>query len=188
MAAHFVEELLLEAERRKEQERIDVDRLRADQLLAGIVELERQMNEVVELVNAEVALLEQYRSSELSRLEKKLSWLTFNLDAYMRSTGEKTLRLPHGILKLRKGKDRIVISNMEEFLKRPAVKMLLKSVPESYQPDMDKIWAYYTKTGGSVPDGCQFIKGDVKFSYTTTPEVSNGTETDGDETEAGAAA
>ena len=37
------------------------------------------------------ALLEEYRSKELSRVDKKLSWLTFQLEQFMRSTSEKTI-------------------------------------------------------------------------------------------------
>ena len=189
MAPHFIEELLLQAEQRAEKEKIEVDKLRADQMLSAIGTLEKQMNDVVELVNAEVALLENYRVQELSRLEKKLSWLAFNLDSYARSTGEKTVRLPHGILKLRKGRDRIVITSMEEFLKNPGNSNLLKQIPESFQPDMDAIGNYFKRTGGKVPDGCEFIPGEVTFTYTTT-EQSNGTDTEQDkrQTETGAAA
>ena len=182
MAPHFIEELLLEAERRTEQERIEVDRLRADQMLAGIAEIERQMADVIALVTAEAQLLEQYRISELSRLEKKLSWLTFNLDGFMRSTGEKTLRLPHGLLRLRKGRDRIVVSDMKAFLAIAGQRGLLKQVPELFLPDMKAVADYHKRTGGALPDGCELVKGDTKFSYSTNGE-DDGTETDGNETE-----
>ena len=183
MSAHFMEELLREAEEREAKERVDVDRLRADQMLAAIAELERQMNDVLELVNAEVALLEEYRTKELSRLDKKLSWLAFNLEGFMRSTTEKTLRLPHGVLKLRKTRDRIVVASMEKFLKHPGYQTMMRRIPESFEPDMEAIWTYHSRTGGSVPDGCQFIPAEVKFSYTTT-EATNGTDTDETERQA----
>ena len=188
MAPTFIEELLRDAETKEANEKIVVDKLRADQLLSAIATLESQMTEVNELVQKEIALLEEYRSKELSRVDKKLSWLTFQLEQFMRSSSEKTVRLPHGIIKLRKGRSRVVIADMPKFLERAGLRGLLKQVPESFVPDMQAISDYHKKTGGALPDGCQLIPGETKFSYTTTEEGNDGTEPDGDETEAGTAA
>jgi hypothetical protein len=102
-------ELLAESEDADQQKRIEMDQLRADQLLTAVAILEDQMVDVNDLVNKEIRLLEDYRSSELSRLDKRRSWLLFNLEAFARSTGEKTVRLPHGVLKLRKQEDRVAV-------------------------------------------------------------------------------
>ena len=178
MAPHFIEELLLAAEQKETTERIELDKLRADQLLTAIGLLEHEMTEVNELVEKEIALLEEYRSKELSRVDKKLSWLTFQLEQFMRSTGEKTIRLPHGTLKLRKGRDRIVIAEMEKFLERAGKRGLLKQVPESFIPDMQAISEYHKKTK-ALPDGCQLIPGNTNFSYSTTMEDKvDGTDSD----------
>ena len=178
MAPHFIEELLLAAEQKDTTERIELDKLRADQLLTAIGLLEHEMTEVNELVEKEISLLEEYRSKELSRVDKQLSWLTFQLEQYMRSTAEKTIRLPHGVVKLRKCRDRIVIAEMDKFLERAGMRGLLKQVPESFVPDMQAISEYHKKTK-AVPDGCQLIPGDSKFSYSTTTEEENdGTEPD----------
>ena len=82
-----------------------------------------------------------------------------------------------------------MISDMQAFLSKPGVTMLLKSIPESYQPNVEAIWDYYKRTGGSVPDGCEYIPAEVKFSYTTT-ENHSGTDANETEreTEAGSAA
>ena len=188
MPPTFIEELLRDAETKEANEKIEVDRLRADQLLTAIATLEVQMTDVNELVEREKSLLEEYRSKELSRVDKKLSWLTFQLEQFMRSTSEKTIRLPHGTLKLRKGRDRLVISDMAKFLERAGIRGLLKQVPESFVPDMQAISDYHKKTGGALPDGCQLIPGETKFSYTTIDGENDGTETDRDTAEAGAAA
>jgi hypothetical protein len=124
------------------------------------------MEEVNELVEREIRLLEEYRSNELARLDKKRSWLVFNLEAFARSTGEKTLRLPHGVLKLRKGRDRVAVVAMEEFLKIAAKLKLLRTVPESYSPDLQVIVDHIKRTG-DVPQGVEFIPAEIKFSYTT---------------------
>ena len=162
----FIEELLIQAELADQEKRLSVDRLRADQLLSAVAVLESHMSDVNELVDKEIRLLEEYRSNELSRLERKRSWLVFNLDGFMRSTGEKTIRLPHGILKLRKGKDRIAVVAMEKFLAIGKKLGLLRSVPESFSPDIQAILTRI-KTTGEIPEGIEFIPGEPKFSYNT---------------------
>ena len=182
MAPTFIEELLRDAETKEANEKIEIDKLRADQLLTAIGLLEHEMTEANELVEKEIALLEEYRSKELSRVDKKLSWLTFQLEQFMRSSSEKTIRLPHGVLKLRKGRHRIVIADMDKFLERAGKRGLLKQVPESFVPDMQAISEYHKKTK-ALPDGCQLIPGDTRFSYSTTMEDKNDGTTDSDEAE-----
>jgi hypothetical protein len=122
------------------------------------------MNDVNGLVEKEVKLLEEYGSAELARLDKKRSWLLFNLDAFARSTGEKTVRLPHGILKLRKGRDKIAVVTMEEFLTKAQALGFLRTVPETFTPDIQAVLAHIRRTG-EVPPGVEFIPADIRFSY-----------------------
>ena len=77
---------------------------------------------------------------------------------------------------------------MDKFLERAGIRGLLKQVPESFVPDMQAISDYHKKTGGALPDGCQLIPGETKFSYTTIDGENDGTETDRDTAETGAAA
>ena len=162
----FIEELLLQAEQADKDRKIEMDRLTADQILAAIGKLEEGMAEVNELCDKELKLIEEYRSNELSRLDKKRSWLVFNLDGFMRSTGEKTLRLPHGSLKLRKGRDKVAVIALDDFLKNGPKLNLVRSVPEQITPDIQAI-VNHIKTTGEIPAGVQFIPADVRFSYTT---------------------
>jgi hypothetical protein len=162
----FIEELLRESEARQEQETVEMNKLMADRMLSAVAVLGSQMEEVNQLVEKEIQLLEGYRSSELSRLDKKRSWLVFNLDGFMRSTGEKTLRLPHGSLKLRKGRDRVAVVALEKFLEIAPKLGLVRTVPEQLTPDIQAI-LQRIKTTGDIPNGVQYIPADVRFSYTT---------------------
>jgi hypothetical protein len=166
----FLAELLAENEDADREKRMEMDRLRADQLLTAVATLEGQMNDVNELVDKEMRLLEEYRSSELSRLDKRRSWLVFNLEGFARSTGEKTLRLPHGILKLRRGRDKVAIVALDRFLAIGQKLGLVRTVPESVAPDIQAILAHIKATN-SIPDGIEYLTADTRFSYTTT---SNG--------------
>jgi hypothetical protein len=169
----FIEEILQEAERADKEKKIEIDRLRADQILAAIAKLEAGMAEVNDLCEKELKLVEEYRANELARLDKKRSWLVFNLEGFMRASGEKTVRLPHGSLKLRKGRDKAAVVALDEFLKVGPQLGLVRTVPEELAPDLQAI-INHIKSTGEIPAGVEFIAADVKFSYTTT---SNG-ETD----------
>jgi len=162
----FIQELLDQSEQAEAQQRIEMDKLRADQLLAAVGVLEEQMAEVNKLADDEASLIEEYRSNELARLDKKRSWILFNLEGFMRSSGEKTIRLPHGILKLRKGRDRVAVAAMEEFLKSGGKLGLLRTIPESFSPDLQAIVDHIKRTG-EVPQGVEFIPAEIRFSYTT---------------------
>ena len=116
-----------------------MDRLQADKVLAAIGALEHQMAEVEELCHQEQKLIEEYRSRELERLQKKRAWLVFNLEAWVRTTGEKTIRLIHGICKLRKGRDKVEIVSMDLFLKVGSELGLVRTVPEQVEPDIRAI-------------------------------------------------
>ena len=162
----FIEELLLQAEQADQEKKIEMDRLRADQILAAIAKLEEGMADVNELCDKELKLIEEYRANELARLDKKRGWLVFNLEGFAGSTGEKTVRLPHGTLKLRKGRDKVAVVALEEFLKVGPSLKLVRSVPEQITPDIQAI-ILHIKTTGEIPAGIQFIEADVRFSYTT---------------------
>jgi len=178
----LIEELLLQAEQADQEKKIEMDRLRADQILAAISKLEEGMVDVNELCDKEIKLVEEYRANELARLDKKRSWLVFNLDGFMRSTGEKTLRLPHGSLKLRKGRDKVAVVALDEFLKIGPRLKLVRSVPEQVTPDIQAI-INHIKTTGEIPAGVQFIPADTRFSYTTNGGRTDDTERERNETE-----
>ena len=168
----FIDELLAEAEVADAKKLIEVNKMRADQLLMAITVLEEKEYEINMMVDSEVALFEEYRRIEIAKLDKKLSWLAFNLEAYMKSTGEKTLALPHGELKMRKGRDKIEITDMQKFLPVAEAKGLLRSIPEAYEPDMRAL-VEYTKYSGVTPPGTMLIPAQTKFTY-KTKGASNG--------------
>ena len=177
----FIDELLAEAEVADSKQLLEVTKLRADQLLMALSVLEIKAAEINTMVDAEVALFEEYRTAELSKLERKMSWLAFQLEGYMKSTGEKTMSLPHGELKLRKGRDKIEITDMEKFLPVAEAKGLLRPIPESYEPDM-RVLLDYAKYSGVTPPGCSLIPASTKFTY-KTKGASNGSSSDKHERE-----
>jgi hypothetical protein len=163
---NFIDELLAEAEVADAKRLIEVNKMRADQLLMAISVLEEKADEINTLVDSEVALFEEYRKTEIAKLDKKMSWLAWNLEQYMKGTGEKSMALPHGDMKMRKGRDKIEITDMEKFLPIAEAKGLLRSVPEAYEPDMRAL-VEYAKYSGVPPPGTMLIPAQTKFTYTT---------------------
>lgn len=162
----FIEELLLQAEQADQDRKIEMDRLQSDRMLAAIAAIEEDMAAVNDLCDKEVRTIEEYRSKQVARLDKKQAWLIFNLEGFMRATGEKTLRLPHGQLKLRKGRDRVAVVAIEQFLKVGRKLGLVKEIPESVTPDLQAILNHFHCTG-EVPPGIQVIPAEVRFTYST---------------------
>lgn len=169
---NFIDELLLEAENAEETQRLEVDKLRADQLLMAVQVLETQMDDVNKIADEEIKLIEDYRRSEGDRLQRKRNWLSWNLEQFMRSTDLKTLKLPHGVLKLRAGRDKVEVQDVDTFLKSPDGQKFLRVIPEQYQPDLNSIHEHIKKTG-EVPTGVVLIPGEVRFSLTTFKRNGN---------------
>jgi phage host-nuclease inhibitor protein Gam len=170
---NFIEELLEEAEVREKEYQKEMDKLKADQMLAAVEKIESQMNDVIELAEEEIRLIEDYRKSELEKLEKKRSWLAFNLEGYIRSSGDKTITLPHGQIKLRQGRQKVQVIDMDKFLKAGERLNLLRKIPESYEPDLSAIYQHIKFTG-EIPQGVDVISGETKFSYSLTRGGNNG--------------
>jgi hypothetical protein len=91
----------------------------------------------------------------------------------MRASGEKTVNLPHGSMKLRLGRDKVEITDLQQFLNNKSNQKFLKVIPESYQPDTQEIVKYVKRTG-DLPDGVNLIPAETKFSYTTIRSNTNG--------------
>ncbi len=173
----FMNELLAEVEEKEQQVKLNLDRLKADQLLMAVEKLDAQIADVAKLADDEIKLIEQYRQSEVERIEKKRSWLLFNLEGFarqqMEQTGDKTIRLPHATLSLRKGRDKVEIQDMDVFLRVAPRLGFLRTTPEKHEPDMTALAAYVKRTG-EIPIGTKLIPGTVNFSYTLTNGGNNG--------------
>ena len=161
---NFIEELLLEAEQREQERMVEMNKLRADQMLAAMELIESQVNDVMNLADEEIALIEEYRKTEIDKLEKKRSWLCWQLEQFIRSTDEKTINLPRGQIKLRQGRQKVQVIDMDKFLKVGEKLNLLRKVPESYEPDLQAIHQHIKMTG-EIPRGVDVIPGETKFSY-----------------------
>lgn len=140
------------------------DRLKCDLTLSALQKLQDELDNVMKLANDEFRMIEEYRQKEAERIGKKMSWLAMNLEKYARTTDEKTIRLPHGVLKLRAGRDRVEVENKELFLTVAKDYGLTRTTPSKEEPDLVATLAYVKKTGEILP-GTKYIPGTTNFSY-----------------------
>lgn len=175
---NFLDELLAEVEEKQAAHKLECDRLKADQLLQLAAKLEDELAGVNKLADDEVALIEGYRQSETARLQRKLDFIAWQLQQFAQGTGEKTIRLVRGVLKMRQGRDRCEISDESAFLKVAGRLGLLRTVPAESKPDLTSLVSYVKRTG-EVPPGVNYIPGQVRFSYSLTR--NGGADDNGDE-------
>ena len=173
----FIDELLSQVSIERDQTDLSMDRVRADQMLMALEKLDSQTEEIERTACQETELIEMWRESELERLEKKRTWICWNLEQFLRSMEEKSLRLPHGVIKSRMGRDRVEIVDEDLFLSVAKERQLLRTYPERSEPDLNLIQVYIRRTG-EIPPGIELIPGEARFSYAL---VRKGEEPNGDE-------
>jgi phage host-nuclease inhibitor protein Gam len=158
---------LLDAEIVREKDRlIEMSKIKADQALAAIAVLEGKINEVQTIAQKEITLTEQWCLDETTSLQKRIDWLVFNLENYMKTTGEKTISLPHGLIKYRLGRDKVEVIDLQKFLPMGQRLGLVRITPAKTEPDLLAI-AAYTKLNGKPPAGVMLTPAIQRFSYKT---------------------
>jgi phage host-nuclease inhibitor protein Gam len=184
----WLQELLDDAEAAEEKRALAMNKLLADRALAAISVLEGKMNEVTAIAEQEISLISDWKTSEMLKLQKKIDWLAFNLESFIKVTGEKTVTLPHGQLKMRMGRDKVEVVDMEKFLPVGKRLGLLRHIEAKDEPDLVAISAY-VKINGKPPLGVTLTPAQSRFSYKTQGATNGNCDTEQrDEAEAGATA
>lgn len=83
--------------------------------MAAIAVIEDKMAEIEQIAQQEINLITSWKESETTKLHNKINWLSFNLEKFIRSTGDSTITLAHGTIKIRKSRDKIEIVNLQKF-------------------------------------------------------------------------
>jgi hypothetical protein len=161
-----------------------MNKLRADQALAAIAVIEEKMAETEQIAEQEITLITNWKESEATKLQNKINWLSFNLEKFIRSTGDSTITLAHGSIKVRKSRDKIEIVDLQKFTVIGQRHGLLRRIAANDEPDMNAIRAFIKINGGKPPVGVILTPGQPTFSYSTTKKGTND-EHEQRETEAG---
>ena len=181
----WLQELLDQTELRDQKHLLEMNKLKADQALTVIGQLENKIAEIEALAQQEIDLVASWKESETVKLQNKINWLTFNMERFIKSTGESTITLAHGAIKIRKSRDKIEIVDLQKFTVVGQRHGLLRHVDAKDEPDMNAIRAFIKINGGKPPLGVILTPGQPTFSYSTTKKGTNDEQSERTETETG---
>jgi len=177
----WLQELVDQTEERDQHHLLEMNKLRADQALAAIAVIEEQIAETEQIAQQEIDLITRWREAETAKQQKKINWLSFNLEKFIRGTGDSTINLAHGSIKVRKSRDKIEIVDLKKFNEIGQRHGLLRHINASDEPDMNAIRAFIKVNGGKPPLGVILTPGQPSFSYSTIikgeQDVEQSTET-----------
>lgn len=183
----WLQELLDAAEEKEHQLFIEFNKIKADQALAAIAVIEEQINEINSIAEQEIKLIQEWNLSQVEKLNKKISWLSFNLEMFIKKLDESTVTLAHGVIKMRKGKDKFEVVDMDKFLPLGQRLGLVRTIAAKVEPDLIAIANHVKLNGGKPPSGVMLTPGQTKFSYKTT-KGSSDVSSERNETETGSRA
>jgi hypothetical protein len=173
MTEHFMDELLADVE---EQEELASEAL-CDLTLIEIRDLEAKIKHTFDQSEEEQTIIQNFALRRAAKFQDRINFLARKLEVFITERGDKTISLPHGILKIRKKQDKVEISDLGAFLEN-ATPLMLNTVPESAKPDIAGIKAWMKMTGGKIPPGVKLIPGENEFSYKLNEDNTDGTKSE----------
>ena len=159
-----------QTEERDQHHLLEINKLRADQALAAIAVIEDEISEVEQIAQQEIDLITNWAEEETRKHQNKINWICYSLEKYIRSTGDNTINLAHGAIKLRKSRDKVDIIDLQKFIPIGQRLGLVRRIEEKFEPDMNAIRAYLKTNGNRPPNGVILTPGQPTFSYTTNQE------------------
>jgi phage host-nuclease inhibitor protein Gam len=181
----WLQELLDNSEAADDKRLLEMNKVKADQALAAIAVIEDKIAEIDQIAQQEIDLVTGWKNSEEAKLQNKISWLCFNLERFLRSTGEITINLSKGAIKFRKSRDKIDILDEQKFLPIAKRLGLIRHIEAKDEPDLNAIRAYLKTNGNRPLPGLVLTIGTPTFSYTTIKKGSSNGESERTETQAG---
>jgi hypothetical protein len=166
---NFLDELLMEVESRESEQQLAY----CDMLILRAKELKEKMEKNLRQAEEEKRIIETWLISKNLELEERYGMIIKKLEMIMTQRGEKTIDLPHGVMKIRKMPDRVEIEDLEVFMKN-AGEELVTVIPEQIRADLQKIKQYIKRTQ-RIPAGVKYIEGREEFRLKIKEEDNNDT-------------
>lgn len=155
---NFIDEILQEAEEKELQLTI----AHYDLIIKEVSDLQKKIDATIKEAESEIEIINDWAMNRNVKHQEKIDFLNKKLEMFIRSQNQKTLDLPHGVLKIRKKPDKVEIKDIDVFLKS-ATQMMLTVVPETVKPNVTGIKSAI-KMSGRVPEGVEVIEGTEEFS------------------------
>ena len=138
------------------------DFFNADVAVMKLIYLQDRMDEIDELYHKELDHLNRWKEQRTGILQRQFDFFSRSLENWLTISNRKSANLPHGNLIFRKQPPHVDILDEDIVLKKGLfvrIKRLL---------DKTAILKHY-KTTGEIPDGCDIIEPEPKFSVKLTP-------------------
>lgn len=122
---------------------------------------------VREIATGEINLVEMWLARQERKIQRRIDWNEKMLRAYLEGTGRKSVELPYGTLRIRKGRERVDVVLEETFIdwaEKAGMDDTLVRVRKS--PDKKAIGQYVRDTG-EEPPGVLLNRGEDSFSVDT---------------------
>ena len=139
----------------------------ADKRLRSLRYWQRKLDDVNAFAAEESYRIDAWQERQAQIIQKRIDWNKDALQFYMQGTGEKTVDLPNGTLKMRKGRERVEVVLEETFIDW-ADKTGMHDTLVRFQrsPDKKAIGQYIRDTG-EEPPGVELRRADDSFSVET---------------------
>ncbi|MDZ7762901.1 MAG: host-nuclease inhibitor Gam family protein [Melioribacteraceae bacterium] len=112
METNFIDELLREAEEKETQLTYEY----ADLILLEIKTLQSKINQVTETVKKEIQILEEWALNKSVKYQDRIEFLEKKLNQFIRNQNQKTIDLANGVIRLRKGREKLEVFDMDKVL------------------------------------------------------------------------
>jgi len=138
------------------------DFFKADVTVMKLIYLQDRMDEINDLYHKELNHLNRWKDRRIGILQKQFDFFSRSLENWLAVSNRKSANLPHGNLVFRKQPPHVDILDENTVLKT-GLFVRIKRLP-----DMAAILKHYKATG-EIPDGCDIIEPEPKFSIKLTP-------------------
>ena len=163
-ARAFFDELIADAIAKEKEDLL----AQCDIMLMEISRLESEIEENRKVAEREIKLINDWATKLNLKRTERIDMLKSRLESIMRSQDKKTIKLPHGTMKLRQKPDRVEVVDVEVFLQN-AAKDMVTIIPEQIKPSLTNIKKWIKMTN-KVPKGVKLVKGEVEFSIKLNKE------------------
>lgn len=160
---NYLDELFSEEEKEDLQKEEVTPEIRFTRFLWKIKFIEQEIQKHENVADETIKEITDWFEKKKSQLEGQIRFLCDQMQNYLTIQDLKSLSLPSGKIGFRNQQEKIQIIDYDLFYKK-ALPVLLRHVPESYEPDMKKI-KEHIKTTSEIPEGIDVIPQDPKFYY-----------------------
>ena len=131
----------------------------ADVLLIQIHDHKMEKDRIIKLFEKETSHIKTWKDQEITKLDKKIQWLSQHLEVFLVSSESERLNLPHGKVSYRKQPFHVEVLDENKLISGGFVRTKVSV-------DKQSIMNHFKATG-EIPEGCEIERPDKKLVVNT---------------------